>query len=337
VRLLHVAQTGRSSLAVRRLGRVNPKDDYDTPWKAALERYFEQFLALFLPAVHAEIDWGQGCTFLDKELRKLVPEGDAGPGVVDVLVRVTLRSGDRVAVSIHVEVQRSKQAGFGRRMLRYNLRIFDRFDADEVVSVAVLGDEDPAWRPSSFDYGRWGSRMRLEYLTVKLIDWEDPGRWRQLQDSSNPFAIVVMAHLKTLRTGRSSQERLDSKVSLVRALVAGGHPQDDVHALLGVVDWFMALEDGLQDRFEEEVAVIEEETKGPLLTSWERRGLQQGLEQGLVNMRGLVARILENRFGAAPEGVIARLREITELSALNDLAVEAAGVASLEQFMAEGR
>ena len=31
--------------------------DYDSPWKEALDRYFEACLALFFPEAHADIDW----------------------------------------------------------------------------------------------------------------------------------------------------------------------------------------------------------------------------------------------------------------------------------------
>jgi hypothetical protein len=33
------------------------KNDYDSPWKEALERFFPEFLALLFPAIHAQIDW----------------------------------------------------------------------------------------------------------------------------------------------------------------------------------------------------------------------------------------------------------------------------------------
>ncbi len=31
--------------------------DYDSPWKEALDRYFEAFLLFFFPQTHADIDW----------------------------------------------------------------------------------------------------------------------------------------------------------------------------------------------------------------------------------------------------------------------------------------
>ncbi len=30
--------------------------EYDTPWKDALERYFEEFIAFFFPQAHGDID-----------------------------------------------------------------------------------------------------------------------------------------------------------------------------------------------------------------------------------------------------------------------------------------
>ncbi len=44
-----------------------PSDDYDSPWKEALERYLPDFLALLFPQAHAGIDWSQGYEFLDKQ------------------------------------------------------------------------------------------------------------------------------------------------------------------------------------------------------------------------------------------------------------------------------
>ena len=48
----------------------NTSDDYDSPWKEALAKYFKAFLALFFPAAHAGIDWSRGYESLDQELRR---------------------------------------------------------------------------------------------------------------------------------------------------------------------------------------------------------------------------------------------------------------------------
>src|SRR5207244_10810346 len=105
-----------------------PATDYDSPWKEALDRYFEAFLAFFFPVAHADIDWARPYEMLDKELQQVVREAEQGRRVVDKLVKVWLRSGEERWLLIHVEVQTSREGGFPRRMYVYNYRIFARYD-----------------------------------------------------------------------------------------------------------------------------------------------------------------------------------------------------------------
>jgi hypothetical protein len=125
--------------------------DYDSPWKEALDVYFEAFLALFFPNVHRDIDWSRGYEMLDKELQQLLPKSAQGRRTVDKLVKVWRHNGVETWVLIHVEVQTRRQRGFGRRMFVYNCRIADRYNR-EVVSVAVLADDDPNWRPDRYEW-----------------------------------------------------------------------------------------------------------------------------------------------------------------------------------------
>ncbi len=37
-----------------------PAADYDSPWKEALAQFLPDALALFFPAIHAQIDWDRG-------------------------------------------------------------------------------------------------------------------------------------------------------------------------------------------------------------------------------------------------------------------------------------
>ena len=52
--------------------------EYDSPWKEALDAYFEGFLALLFPAVHGQIDWSRGWESLDKEFQQIVREAEVG-------------------------------------------------------------------------------------------------------------------------------------------------------------------------------------------------------------------------------------------------------------------
>ena len=45
--------------------------DYDSPWKEAMDWYFEWFMHFFFPRQHALIDWTRDSDSLDSELRKI--------------------------------------------------------------------------------------------------------------------------------------------------------------------------------------------------------------------------------------------------------------------------
>lgn len=119
--------------------------DYDSAWKEALERFFEQFVAFFFPQAHAGIDWSKGYEFLDKELRQVVRDRDAelGRRLADKLVKVWSKDGEEAWVLVHIEVQEAAERAFAKRMYIYNYRIFDRYDR-KVASLAVLADSQPA-------------------------------------------------------------------------------------------------------------------------------------------------------------------------------------------------
>src|ERR687885_466022 len=68
--------------------------EYDTPWKDALESYFEEFIAFFFPQAHRDIDWTQGYEFLDKELQQVVRDAELGKRLVDKLVKIYRTGGE---------------------------------------------------------------------------------------------------------------------------------------------------------------------------------------------------------------------------------------------------
>ncbi len=86
----------------------------------------------------------------------------------------------------------------------YNYRVFDRYDR-EVISLAILADDDPSWRPKQFRYGRWGFKAGITFPIVKLLDYAS--RAAELESDPNPFATVELAHLKALETRQAPEDR----------------------------------------------------------------------------------------------------------------------------------
>ena len=67
--------------------------------------------------------------------------------------------------------------------------------------LAVLGDDRANWRPDHFGYDLWGCRVSFQFPIVKLLDYAP--QVAALESHPNPFAAVVLAHLKTRETRAS--------------------------------------------------------------------------------------------------------------------------------------
>jgi hypothetical protein len=304
--------------------------DYDSPWKEALDVYFQPFLAFFFAEAHADIDWRRGYEPLDKELQQIVREGELGRRLVDKLVKVWLKDGQEQWILIHVEVQTAEEADFARRMYVYNYRLFDRYNR-EVVSLAVLGDENPRWRPERFGYTRWGFHAGIRFPIAKLLDYAT--QLEALEHDRNPFATVVLAHLKTLETREDQGERHSWKVRLIKGLYDRGWAANDVRQLFRLIDWMMDLPKALEATFWREIKRYEEEKHMPFITTPERIGREEGLSEGLSQGRleGIEV-CLKLKFGEEGLRLMPEIREIHDQEKLEAILQAIETVASPENL-----
>jgi hypothetical protein len=303
-------------IAVMQLGNESTSpsatsDEYDTPWKEAVERYFPEFMAFYFPQAFAQIDWSKGYTFLDQELRAVTQDAELGKRYVDKLVQVTLHSGQEDWIYIHLEVQGTVQTGFTERVFIYNYRIYDRFRRP-VASMVVLADESPSWRPSEFGFEVLGCKHTLQFPVAKLLDYA--GREAELQDDPNPFALVTLAHLQTQATRHNPQARFDAKWKLVQLLYRRGWDKQRIIDLLFVIDWMMKLPEHLKHQLWQNLDNLEREGKMAYVSEFERqaidKGMQAGVQQGMQQGEcSLLARQLTRRFGALPEWAKTRLHQ----------------------------
>ena len=187
--------------------------------------------------------------------------------VADKLFKVWLKDGSEEWLLIHIEIQGDPEETFPLRAFIYNIRSFLRYNK-AVVTLAVLTDEQPAWRPDYFEYGKWGGRTRIDFLPVKLLDHK--GQEAALERDPNPFAQVVLAHLQALALSEDAPARKHYKVRLVKGLYDRGWTAEDVRQLFRLIDWLMDLPPELQQDFREELAQWEEEQRMPYVTSIER-------------------------------------------------------------------
>ncbi|MFO1430944.1 MAG: hypothetical protein U1F76_12495 [Candidatus Competibacteraceae bacterium] len=119
----------------------------------------------------------------------------------------------------------------------------------------------------------------LSFPVIKLRDYRQC--WSELEQSDNPFAIVVMAHLQTQATQGNPEARLNEKLRIVRRLYEQGYSRQDILKLFRFIDWVLVLPAGLEARFQIEPAQLEAERNMPYVTSVERMGIEKEIQQGL--------------------------------------------------------
>ncbi|MGK7875401.1 MAG: transposase [Xenococcaceae cyanobacterium] len=297
---------------------ANQRDDYDNPWKVALAIYFKSSIAFFFPDIYEGIDWTKPHEFLDTELQQVMRSDEIGQREADKLVKVWLLNGEETWVLIHLEVQSQYQSNFAERMYVYNSRIFGIY-RKKVVSLAILADSEKSWRPTEYRYEIWGCRVLLQFPMVKLLDYQD--KWSELEKSTNPFAAIVMAHLKTQATRKAPEQRLEWKVSIVKSLYQKGYNRGEIRELFRVIDWMMTLPRSWSRGFREEIRRYEEENQMRYVTSIE----SLAREDDIID-------ILETRFEDVPSELVEMLDRINDASQLKMLLKRAVTIGSLSEF-----
>jgi hypothetical protein len=302
--------------------------DLDSPWKDILRSYFPQAIAFFFPQTDALIDWNRPHEFLDKEFQQVSQDAQVGRRYADQLVKVWLKGGQQIWLLLHLEVQSQSETEFEERMFIYSLRIFDQF-RQVPISLAILCDETLSWRPSRYDAEYPDTSLNFRFGTVKLLDWRD--RMDELESSTNPFATVVMAHLRVIETRRNVDRRKAWKFRLTRALYEKGYERQAVLDLYRFIDWVMILPEAVEREFWQELQSFEEERKVTYVTNAERFGF----ERGIGHERSLILRQLTRRIGTiAPniESQIATL-SVSQLESLGEALLDFSAAADLDEWL----
>jgi hypothetical protein len=314
--------------------RKQPTTDVDSPWKEALDHFLPRFMEFFFPDIHRAIAWSHGYEALDKEFQQIVRDAESGRVLADKLYKVWRKDGEETWLLIHIEVQGQPEEVFARRMFDYNVRAFHLYNRP-VVSLAVLCDDKPDWRPHQFSQQVWGCRLSLEFPMVKLLDYE--ADLEALERHDNPFAQVVLAHLKARQTRHDPADRYAWKLRLVRGLYDRGWTAHDVRQLFRVLDWIMALPSELETQFRSMLYRYEQEKHMPYVTSMERLAKEEGIEQGLRD--GVIQGIessLNSKFGSAGLALLPRAqscKSTAKLQRLLDAIPHAASVAQLKKLL----
>ncbi|WP_017749201.1 DUF4351 domain-containing protein [Scytonema hofmannii] len=256
-------------------------------------------------------------------------------------------------ILIHVEVQSYYDVNLEKRIYTYNYRAAELYDKF-VVSLAVLGDTIPTWRPNQYAKSVLNCSLSFTFPIVKLIDYEQ--RWHELESNSNPFAIITMAHLKTKATTSNLTQREEWKWQLIRGLYERGLTKQQIVKLFDIIDTMMTLPQQLQKRLVAKINRFEEERKMALVSptvqlareegreegrekgreEGREKGREEGREEGeIIGEQKVIIRQLNRRIGEIEAPFIEQIRKlpVEQLEELSEALLDFSTVADLEQWL----
>ncbi len=260
----------------------------DEVWKEAIRKYFEDFSKFFLADLDEYIDHTKGYAFLDSELQKIYPEGEETKRRTDKLVKVYLKNGLEQWIYLHIEVQGYKDELFQDRMFIYFYRIYDLFK-QKIVAFTIFTDPERNYKPSEFNYDFFGTSLNYKYRTYKVLDVKDA----ELENSDNPFSLVVLAVKYVIRSGQNEDKKLKFKIKLARLLFKKGYNKEKVIEIFNFINAIIKIQDEAKQKiFYEEIKKLEGAEHMTIMSDigeyitkenrekWMEKGMEKGKELG---------------------------------------------------------
>jgi predicted transposase YdaD len=221
------------------------KHNKDILWKGVLQWVFDDMLRFMFPNADEVFDFDRKFIHLDKELAAL-EQGTVGKTdtrFVDDLVKVFRRDGGEEWVLVHVEVQDKTKAKdrplFPERMFRYFYRCYDRHHKP-ITAIAIFCGSDGNLLGGCYKYEFMNTRLQYEYNILNILDYAD----KDLAESNNPFAWVVLTAKKALIKGQNvDKQLLDGKLFIFRKLYENGvFERPKITAILRFLDSYVLFE-----------------------------------------------------------------------------------------------
>ena len=219
--------------------------DKDGIWKDAVEQYLPLLLKRMMPELYEDVDFSQGFTFLDKELRDTIQvslsEGHNSAKFVDTLVQVPLKSGKNQWVLLHIEVQGKGGEDISLRMILYCCLIFAHYRRMP-VALAILTDKRPSDEtPGKFEFSEYGTELIYKYNLFEVYNQSD----EKLLNSDNPFDSFIYAAKKysDYMSNDAQKIKLEYLLKITRNLQALGLNTRERAGILVLVNRLINLED----------------------------------------------------------------------------------------------
>jgi len=223
--------------------------DIDINLKEIISELFEPFVEFCMPDIYEEINFNEAYEFLEQEFPKLMKgKYKKGTKINDKLVKVTLKNGERKYLYIHIELQHKPEEDFAERMFVYFYRIFDKYGKD-IETLAVFTGKSESFKINSFENTTFQTKIKYDYRLF-VVNQQDE---TVLLNSTNPFALVVLAMVYALKTESNDNLRLQYKTNLMRLMLKRKFNRNYIERILSFLANILTLPDEFETKFIDEL------------------------------------------------------------------------------------
>ncbi|WP_372632618.1 Rpn family recombination-promoting nuclease/putative transposase [Cohnella sp.] len=269
--------------------------DHDRLFKTLLRTFFKEFIELFFPEVAEALDF-EHVAFLSEEVVTDLTGGKKGR--VDLLVETRLRE-EEAFILVHLEPQSYREEEFAERMFIYAARLYEKH-RKPIVPIAVFSHRSRAVEPDSF---RWKlpfkEVLRFDYYALQLCRQD----WRTFARSDNPVAAALLSSM-----GYRRKERKEVYMAFLRMIFQSEQNLAKLSLMTLFFETYMKStkteQKQVQAEFIKEYPDKEEPLMG-LMSSYERKGYMQGLNEGKIEgkMEGMTEGKIEVASRMLEEGL----------------------------------
>ncbi len=248
------------------------KLNHDARFKELISNLFIKFIALFFPDLQKQID-DKALEFLDKEFFTGILSDYRREA--DIVVKTRFRGADAYFIVL-VEGQGRPEADFGQRLFFYVALLHLREKVPVYPIIVFYNPRIKKPQPDTYQI-KVGEEVILElrYHVLQLGQLN----WRDFVRHDNPVAAALMARMNIRR-----EEMPYVKLECLKLLAKAKLNRKRMRLIAEYVDAYLQLDLEEEKIFQQEFAKTERRQKEVVMeyvTTWERRGIAIGLEQGM--------------------------------------------------------
>jgi|SRR5690625_94416 len=266
---------------------------HDRLFKLLIHTYFEEFMELFFPKFHSDIDF-TGIKPLSEEMFTDVFKGVKRQA--DIVIEAKLR-GENSLIIIHVEPQSTYERNFNKRMFQYYTLLYNRY-RKPILPIAVYSYDEKRDGQNSYEMFVTDFKVvSFQFLKVQL----STKNWRKFLTSDNPVAAALLSKMNY-----SESERIMVIRAFFRMLIRMKLPDEESEFLMRFFEHYLKLDEKEEEQLMSNLKYTDdwEEIK-KLPISWEEHGIKKGRVEGRE----------ETAIKLMEEGVdISLIKKVTELS-----------------------